>query len=64
MGWAEQYRSWIKPAFVKSLQKMVPELQESDLAPGGSGVRAQAVNTQGNLVDDFYFVHSKQMIHV
>jgi L-2-hydroxyglutarate oxidase len=64
MGLAEQYRSWIKAAFVKSLQKMVPELQESDLAPGGSGVRAQAVDNNGNLVDDFHFVHSKGMIHV
>jgi L-2-hydroxyglutarate oxidase LhgO len=64
MGLAEQFRSWIKIAFVKSLQKMVPELQESDLAPGGSGVRAQAVDSNGNLVDDFHFVHSKGMIHV
>ena len=64
MGLAEQYRSWVKTAFVKSLQKMVPELQESDLAQGGSGVRAQAVDSQGNLVDDFHFVHSKGMIHV
>jgi (S)-2-hydroxyglutarate dehydrogenase len=64
MGLAEQYRSWVKTSFVKSLQKMVPELQESDLAPGGSGVRAQAVDSSGNLVDDFHFVHSKGMIHV
>jgi len=64
MGLAEQYRSWVKAAFVKSLQKMVPELQESDLAPGGSGVRAQAVDKNGNLLDDFHFVHSKRMIHV
>lgn len=64
MGLAEQFRSWIKIAFVKSLQKMVPELQESDLAPGGSGVRAQALDSNGNLVDDFHFVHSKGMIHV
>ncbi|MGA2372268.1 MAG: L-2-hydroxyglutarate oxidase [Candidatus Korobacteraceae bacterium] len=64
MGLAEQYRSWVKAAFVKALQKMVPELQESDLAQGGSGVRAQAVDINGNLVDDFYFVHSANMIHV
>jgi len=64
MGLAEQYRSWVKAAFVKSLQKMVPELQESDLAPGGSGVRAQAVDKNGNLLDDFHFVHGKRMIHV
>jgi len=64
MGLAEQYRSWVKAAFVRSLQKMVPELEESDLAPGGSGVRAQAVDRNGNLVDDFHFVHSGRMIHV
>jgi (S)-2-hydroxyglutarate dehydrogenase len=64
MGLAEQYRSWVKSAFVKSLQKMVPELRESDLAPGGSGVRAQAVNRNGNLLDDFHFVHRGRMIHV
>ncbi len=64
MGLAEQYRSWVKTAFVKALQKMVPELQESDLAQGGSGVRAQAVDANGNLLDDFYFLHSAKMIHV
>ncbi len=64
MGMEEQYRSWVKAAFVKSLQKMVPELQEDDYAPGGSGVRAQAVDRNGNLVDDFHFVHSPGMIHV
>ncbi len=63
-GMEEQYRAWVKSAFAKALQKMVPELQESDLAPGGSGVRAQAVDANGNLVDDFYFVHSGRMIHV
>jgi (S)-2-hydroxyglutarate dehydrogenase len=63
-GLAEQYRSWIKSAFAKALQRMVPELRESDLAPGGSGVRAQAVDANGNLLDDFYFVHNGRMIHV
>jgi L-2-hydroxyglutarate oxidase LhgO len=63
-GLAEQYRVWVKSAFTRELQKMVPELQESDLAPGGSGVRAQAVDRNGNLVDDFCFVHSGSTIHV
>ncbi len=63
-GLAEQYRSWVKSAFVKALQQMVPELTESDLAQGGSGVRAQAVDKNGNLLDDFYFVHNRNMIHV
>jgi L-2-hydroxyglutarate oxidase LhgO len=63
-GAAEQYRSWVKPAFTRALQKMVPDIREDDLVPGGSGVRAQAVDRNGNLVDDFYFVHSHRMIHV
>jgi (S)-2-hydroxyglutarate dehydrogenase len=64
MGMAEQYRSWMKAAFVRSLQKMVPELHADDYTPGGSGVRAQAVDPNGNLVDDFHFVNSPGMIHV
>lgn len=63
-GLVEQYRSLVKTAFTKSLQKMVPELQEADLAPGGSGVRAQAVDRNGNLVDDFHFRRRGRMIHV
>jgi len=64
MGAAEQYRAWIKPAFTRALQQMVPELAEDDLAPGGSGVRAQAVDRKGNLLDDFSFIRSKRMIHL
>jgi L-2-hydroxyglutarate oxidase LhgO len=64
MGAAEQYRSWVKPAFTRALQQMVPDLSEDDLVPGGSGVRAQAVDRNGNLLDDFCFVHSRRMIHV
>ena len=64
MGAAEQYRAWLKSAFTRALQQMVPELTEDDLVPGGSGVRAQAVDRNGNLLDDFCFVHSRRMIHV
>jgi len=64
MGMAEQYRAWIKPAFTRALQQLVPELTEDDLVPGGSGVRAQAVDRNGNLLDDFCFAHSRRMIHV
>ncbi len=63
-GLEEQLRAWIKPAFTRALQQMVPELTEDDLVPGGSGVRAQAVDRNGNLLDDFRFVHSRRMIHV
>jgi L-2-hydroxyglutarate oxidase len=58
------HRSWSKRAFVQALQKLVPELQPSDLLPGGSGVRAQAVARDGSLVDDFRIVEADRMIHV
>jgi L-2-hydroxyglutarate oxidase LhgO len=63
-GVDEQYRSVRKPAFVKALQKLVPEVGETDLVPGGSGVRAQAITRDGSLVDDFQFSQSKNMLHV
>jgi L-2-hydroxyglutarate oxidase LhgO len=64
MGVPEQFRSWSKRAFTASLQKMIPEITEQDLAPGGSGVRAQAVDGQGNMLDDFHFSSSHGAIHV
>ncbi len=63
-GVNEFRRSFSKQAFLKALQGLVPELQASDLRPGGSGVRAQAVSRDGKLVDDFMFVRSKNMLHV
>lgn len=60
----EQYRSYSKAAFVRALQKLVPELRESDLSAGGSGVRAQAVSRDGRLIDDFRFVQTGKMVHV
>lgn len=63
-GAFEFYRSLSKPAFVRSLQKLVPEIQGSDLERGGAGVRAQAVNASGELLDDFYFIESERTLHV
>ncbi len=60
----EYYRSFSKPAFVKALQKLLPELTEADIIPGGSGVRAQALDSDGKLLDDFRFVHTEGIIHV
>lgn len=60
----EYYRSWNKQAFVRALQRLMPTIREQDLIPGGSGVRAQAVDSHGKLIDDFYFVHSDRMMHV
>lgn len=63
-GLGEFYRSASKGAFVKALQRLVPEIQSSDLTPGGSGVRAQALGRDGTLVDDFQFVCAGDMLHV
>ena len=64
MGLDETSRASNKKAFTKALQKLVPEIQEQDLVPGGSGVRAQALQTDGSMVDDFKFVAAPQMLHV
>ena len=63
-GLKEFYRSYNKKAFVKALQKLVPEITRDDLEPGGAGVRAQACDIKGNLLDDFYFIENKNAIHV
>lgn len=63
-GMAEYYRSLNKRAFTTALQKLVPEVQSSDLKPGGAGVRAQAVDSNGRLLDDFSIIRSERMIHV
>ncbi len=63
-GVGEMYRSWSKSAFTHALQKLLPELTENDIEPGGSGVRAQALDRSGNLLDDFCFVHQNRFLHV
>lgn len=64
MGLGEFYRSFSKKAFVNALQKLIPEIQEEDIETGGSGVRAQALEPNGKLVDDFRIVEAKRMVHV
>jgi L-2-hydroxyglutarate oxidase len=64
MGLDETFRASNKKAFTKALQKLVPEIQEEDLVPGGSGVRAQALQADGTMVDDFQFLAGPQMLHV
>jgi L-2-hydroxyglutarate oxidase LhgO len=63
-GAGEVYRSLSKAAFVKALQRLVPEIVSSDLVVDGSGVRAQALRSDGFLLDDFYFVQAQRMLHV
>jgi len=63
-GFGELYRSLSKKAFVRALQKLLPEIGASDLVPGGAGVRAQAVSASGALVDDFIIRQNQRAIHV
>jgi L-2-hydroxyglutarate oxidase len=63
-GLDEFHRSFSKSEFVRALQRLLPEVREQDLIPGGSGVRAQALRRDGTLVDDFQFVPSGKMLHV
>jgi (S)-2-hydroxyglutarate dehydrogenase len=64
MGSYELYRSASKPAFVRSLQKLVPEIRSEDIGRGGAGVRAQAVSPDGSLVDDFKISITAEAVHV
>jgi len=64
MGIEEFKRSFSKNLFVKSLQKLIPDLTENDIIPGGSGVRAQALDRDGKLLDDFRIIQTDKMIHV
>jgi L-2-hydroxyglutarate oxidase LhgO len=63
-GAAEFYRSWNKRAFTLATRKLMPGLNEQDLEPGGSGVRAQALDNSGRLLDDFYFAFRDRILHV
>ena len=64
MGIAEMYRSFSKRAFLKALQRLIPELRWQDIRPTGAGVRAQAVDRDGRTVDDFRIVEADRMVHV
>jgi L-2-hydroxyglutarate oxidase len=63
-GFGEMYRSFSKAAFTRALQELIPEIQESDLVEGGAGVRAQACDRTGGLLDDFSIRESEFAINV
>jgi L-2-hydroxyglutarate oxidase len=63
-GIKEMVRSASKTAFVRSLQKLIPDIQADDLMPGGAGVRAQALMDTGKLMDDFLIVRGPKSTHV
>lgn len=63
-GWREMVRSYSKRAFVRSLQKLIPEITERDITPCAAGIRAQALRPDGSLVDDFLIVPGRNSLHV
>lgn len=63
-GFGEMYRSYSKAAFTEALQKLLPEIKEEDLIEGGAGVRAQACDRTGGLLDDFMILEEKLAINV
>lgn len=63
-GFGEFYRSFSKPAFVKALQKLIPEIRSEDLETGGAGVRAQACDRDGGLLDDFLILEDEHVVNV
>ena len=64
MGLGEYYRSYNKNAHLRSLQRLLPEISKNDLIKGGSGVRAQACDKNGGLIDDFLIVEDKYQFNV
>ena len=64
MGLGELHRSYSKKVFVRDLQRLIPEIRDADLAPGGAGVRAQAVSRSGALLDDFSIIRGREAVHV
>jgi L-2-hydroxyglutarate oxidase len=60
----EYHRSLSTRAFLRDLRKLVPALEAGGLEPGGAGVRAQSLDREGRLVDDFVFAESSRMMHV
>ena len=60
----EIWRSMSRKEFCRSLQKLVPDIQEEDLEPGSAGVRAQAMSSNGELMEDFSFEEGSGIMHV
>ncbi|MFI5221747.1 MAG: L-2-hydroxyglutarate oxidase [Bacteroidia bacterium] len=63
-GIGEFYRSFSKTAFTNALRKFIPQIEEDDLIPAEAGVRAQACDRTGGLIDDFKIIEKKRAIHI
>jgi (S)-2-hydroxyglutarate dehydrogenase len=64
VGIGEMWRSFSKAAFVKALQRLIPEIQAKHLEPAPAGIRAQAVARDGSLLDDFHIIETSRIVHV
>jgi L-2-hydroxyglutarate oxidase len=63
-GLAEMWRSVSKHAFLASLRQLIPELEAKDLIAAPAGIRAQALNADGSLVEDFHILRDGRCLHV
>ena len=65
MGAGEMWRDWSKRAFWRSVRRYLPDVELADMVPGPSGVRAQALDASGALIDDFVVdVQADRILHV
>jgi (S)-2-hydroxyglutarate dehydrogenase len=63
-GANEMWRSFSKQAFVKTLQRLIPEIRSEHLSPAPSGVRAQAIAREGSVIDDFWILETERVVNV
>ena len=63
-GFGEMYRSFSKTAFTNALQQLIPDVKKDDLEPGGAGIRAQACDRDGGLIDDFLIYENEIAVNV
>ena len=63
-GVGELRRSFSRRLFLRSIQELVPAIRDEDIVRGGSGVRAQAIDATGKLLDDFHLIRSPRALHV
>ncbi len=64
VGAGEMWRSWSKRAFVRTLSRLVPEIEAAHLVPAPAGVRAQAIGRDGSMIDDFLIEEEEQIVNV
>ncbi|HJT89197.1 MAG TPA: L-2-hydroxyglutarate oxidase [Bryobacteraceae bacterium] len=64
VAWYELRRSFSRELFCRSLQRLVPEIRPDDLDTGGSGVRAQAISPEGEIVQEFCLIARPNALHV